>query len=60
MQKLKVPEWFNEGPGGVPGGDVMLVLFLCEVDQAGEGQDCDGHQDDQKTQLLVGLPQGEY
>jgi hypothetical protein len=35
------------------------VLLLGEVDEAGEGEDGDGHQDDQQAQLLVGLPQSE-
>ncbi len=39
-----MPEGFDEGPGGVPGADVVLVLLLGEVDEAGEGQDGDGNQ----------------
>jgi len=38
-----LPEGFDEGPGGVPGADVVLVLLLGEVDEAGEGQDGDGN-----------------
>ena len=35
----------------------LIVKLLSEVDQGGEGEDGDGHQDEEEAELLVGLPQ---
>ena len=34
------------------------MKLLSEVDQGGEGEDGDGHQDEEEAELLVGLLEG--
>ena len=36
----------------------LVVKLLSEVDQGGEGEDGDGHQDEEEAELLVGLLEG--
>ena len=36
----------------------LVVKLLSEVDQGGEGEDGDGHQDEEEAKLLVSLLEG--